>query len=179
MIDLRRSGKFPQKFEDGGVTWEVLRREGLWLLLKGTPSAGGFGKVRFAVASICQDKDSGALFCRPSMTVNDLEQGSPFLDRAKMEAVFEKKAAEEKNRGAQASRKAAEEARKNELIMQFRDKVAAARDEQATLIAELKKSCLTPDVRFNTAKRTREICSRLAEIEQLLHHFKPVEVGAI
>lgn len=177
MVDLRRSGKFPQKFENDGVTWEVLKRNGLWILCKGVPS-GGMGPVRYSVCSVCQG-DAGELFARPGITVTDLDRGSVFLDLKLMTEIFEKKASEERGREVQASLKAKADALKNEQIMSWRQKIDAIRMEQSNLIDSLKKDCLADNLNFINAKKTREVCSRLAEIEQFLHHAKPREVGAI
>lgn len=177
-IDLRRSGKFPQSFEESGYLWKVLKREGLWLLSEGRP-VDGMGKKCYAVSSICQDSGSNALFSRPRLTVTDMEQGSPFLDLEQMTAVFERKAAQERGREAEIARQAKEELKKNEQVHAWQEKVRAIREEQSNLIDQLKKDCLTDDVKFISSKKTKEVCSRLSEIEEFLHHAKPREVGAI
>lgn len=176
-IDLRRSGKIPMSFEEGYCNWKVIKREKLWVLCEGKPVDGN-GVTRWSVCSVCQD-DGNSLFMRPSITVSDLEKGSPFLDLEQMTAVFERKASQERGREAEIARQAKEELKKNEQIHAWQEKVRAIREEQSNLIDQLKKDCLTDDVKFISSKKTKEVCSRLSEIEEFLHHAKPREVGAI
>lgn len=175
-IDLRRSGKIPMSFEEGYCNWKVIRREKLWVLCEGKPVDGN-GVTRWSVCSVCQD-DGNSLFMRPSITVSDLEKGSIFLDKAKMEEVFEQKAQEEKGRNAELSRKAAAQERANEQILNWRQKVDLLRIEQSNLIEELKKLNEVDDTKVISSKRTKEICSRLAEIESYIHHGRPRTVAA-
>jgi len=170
-LDLRRSGKFSEVFEESGFRWRVLQREGLWIFVEGVP-INGMGQKVWTITSICQDGDKW-LFARPGMTVTDLDKGSIFLDKARMAQEFEKKAVAERGLKAEVSRKEKVQQEYNDRAGSWADKFSACKQEQSVLIDELKTAMDVKDVKVISSKRVREIAARLQELESLMHHGRP------